>query len=719
MTYLKSTLCVLFFLLIGMLHASALDDIVIADFEGADYGDWKVFGKSFGNAPAKGTLPNQMPVTGFEGKGLVNSFKPDDQAIGRLCSPEFVIERPFITFLIGGGESKRSLCLNLRVNRNIVRTVTGTQRNQGGSEALHWGQWDVSDLAGQSATIEIVDQHDGGWGHITVDQIVQTDQPVLVTKKRTLTVNQRYLNLPVKTGAPKKWVRLLHNDKLVREFDIELCAKEPSFWVFLDLEAFRNETLTLTLDKVEKGESKDFDAITLSDSLIGGENMYQEKDRPQFHFSSKRGWLNDPNGLVYHKGEYHLFYQHNPYGWHWGNMTWGHAVSKDLVHWNELGDAIHPDELGTIFSGSAIIDAANTTGFKTGEEDPLVCIYTYAGDLTPWSKDQPFTQGLAYSNDRGRTFTVYEGNPVQGNIRGANRDPKVFWHEESEQWVIALYTDQSFIAFLTSPDLKSWELQSELKCFDECPELFSLPVDGDKNNQKWVLYGGKCDYYIGDFDGKKFTPETEVLHLNRGNCFYASQTYNNIPEQDGRRVLIGWGQVEFPGMPFNQMMDFPVVLTLRSTNEGIRMFAEPVEEISNLYAKEHRWMDETLKEDNNPLTELQGDLFDIEAELEVGKAKTIEFLIRGIPVSYDVATQTLTCQGMHAALPADDGRIHLRLLVDRASIEIFGNHGYVYMPMKARFDDKNKTLALSAKDGAAHIQTIALRELNSAWKTVE
>ena len=387
------------------------------------------------------------------------------------------------------------------------------------------------------------------------------------------------------------------------------------------------------------------------------------------------------------------------------------------MHWEELDDALHPDALGSIWSGSAIIDKNNTTGFKTGEEAPMVCIYTSAGGLSPWAKDKPFTQSLAYSNDRGRTFSLYEKNPVLENLKSYNRDPKVFWHEESNQWVIVLYMDAGVMGFFTSPDLKSWELQSELKCFDECPELFSLPIDGDKNNQKWVLYGGKCDYYIGEFDGKKFIPESEVLHLNRGNCFYASQTFNNIPEEDGRRIQITWGRNEFPGMPFNQMMDFPVVLTLRSTNEGIRMFAEPVEEIKNLYREEHRWMDKTLATDQNPLKNLQGDLFDIEAEIEVGKAKTIAFLVRGIPVSYDVATQTLACQGMRAALPASDGKIHLRLLVDRTSIEIFGNHGYVYMPMKARFDDTNKTPTLSTRDGESQIQSLAVRELNSAWKT--
>ena len=265
-----------------MFSAAALDDIVIAEFEGNDYGEWKAFGKAFGNAPARGSFPGQMSVTGFNGKGLVNSCNPDSEAIGRLCSPKFIIKRPFIVFLVGGGEHKKHLCVNLYVNRRIVRTATGFHKHEGGTEELHWQQWDVSDLQGQSAKIEILDQHTGRWGHIAVDHIVQTENAVLENKTRELKVTKRYLNMPVKTGTPKKWMRLLQNGKLIREFDIELCADDPSFWAFMDMEQFQGENLTVTLEGVERGETKDFDAITLSDTIIGGENMYQETERPQF-----------------------------------------------------------------------------------------------------------------------------------------------------------------------------------------------------------------------------------------------------------------------------------------------------------------------------------------------------------------------------------------------------------------------------------------------------
>ena len=184
--------------------------------------------------------------------------------------------------------------------------------------------------------------------------------------------------------------------------------------------------------------------------------LYQESLRPQFHFTSRTNWLNDPNGLVFYKGEYHLFFQHNPLGINWGNMTWGHAVSSDLLHWRQLDDAIAPDRLGTIFSGSAVIDWNNTAGLQTGTEKPLIAIFTSAGGTSTESNKQPFTQSIAASNDRGRTFRKYDHNPVLGHIIGGNRDPKVIWHAASKKWVMALYLDGDQYALFSSTDLKNW-----------------------------------------------------------------------------------------------------------------------------------------------------------------------------------------------------------------------------------------------------------------------
>ncbi|MHC4699955.1 MAG: DUF4980 domain-containing protein, partial [Planctomycetota bacterium] len=323
----------------------AQDDILIADFEGADYGDWKATGEAFGPGPARGTLPNQMNVTGFEGRKLANSFHKGDKSKGTLTSPAFEIERRYINFLIGGGKHPGQTCVNLLIDGKAVRTATGPNDRPGGSEELAWHSWDVSQLRGRSVQIQIVDNKTGGWGHINVDQITQSNNKVEVIedKTRQFVLQKKYLNFPVKNGARKRYIHLIVDGKVVREFDIEMAGDDPDFWVFLEVGEFRGKKATVRIDKYDPARTKGFDAIYQDDTYIGEQDVYREKLRPQFHFTSKRGWNNDSNGMVYYDGEYHLFYQHNPYGWNWGNMTWGHAVSTDMIHWTELGDAIHPD----------------------------------------------------------------------------------------------------------------------------------------------------------------------------------------------------------------------------------------------------------------------------------------------------------------------------------------------------------------------------------------
>ena len=704
-------------LLIFLSSCAVQKDILISDFEGDDYGDWKATGEAFGPGPARGTLPDQMDVSGFEGEGLVNSYFEGDGTTGTLTSPLFQIERKYINFLLGGGDHPGETCINLLIDDKVARTATGPNDRPGGTERLDWHCWDVSDLLGKTAQIQILDKHTGGWGHINIDHIVQSDRKVAAEESRELTLRlrRRYLNLPVKNDAPKRLMSVIIDDKKVREFDIELADEEPDFWVFLDVSPFKGKKATIRVNTLGR-KSKALKSITQSNKIKGAENLYKEKIRPQFHFSSRRGWNNDSNGLVYYKGEYHLFYQHNPYGWKWGNMTWGHAISKDLVHWTELPDAIHLDELGTIFSGSAVVDVNNTAGFQTGDEEVIVCIYTSAGGTSAMSEGQPFTQSIAYSNDRGRTWTKYENNPVLGHVIGSNRDPKVIWHEPIEQWAMVLYLADSVMAFYTSKDLKEWEYHSRLKSFHECPELFELPVDGDINNKKWILYGASGHYFIGHFDGREFKKESDSIPFNRGNCFYASQTFNNIPQEDGRRIQIAWGQVAMPDMPFNQMMLFPVELTLHKTEEGIRMFAEPIKEIETIHGKKYAWANETLKPGDNPLSELTGDLFHIRAEFEPGDAAEFGFVIRGIPVVYNVNEQKLTCRNRTAALKPANGKIRLELLVDRTSIEIFANAGKVYMPIGVIPADDDKSLQVFTKGGNTKIDSLEVYQLRSAWK---
>jgi fructan beta-fructosidase len=529
--------------------------------------------------------------------------------------------------------------------------------------------------------------------------------PIADSATREIRVEKRYLNLPVKNGAAKRRLSVSVDGQTVREFDIELADAQPDWWAFMDLAPFQGKHALLKLDKPDSAALK---SIEQSDAIKGAGNLYGEKLRPQFHFSSRRGWNNDPNGLVFYKGEYHLFYQHNPYGWDWGNMHWGHAVSPDLVHWTELPIALYPDLHGTMFSGSAVVDWDNTAGFQTGGEKAMVCIFAAAGN--------PFTQGIAFSNDRGRSWTKYEKNPVLANIIGSNRDPKVFWFAPEKKWIMALFLDKNDYALFSSPDLKNWARMSDVTIpgTSECPEFFEIAVDGNSQKTRWIFYGGNGRYLIGNFDGKSFTPESGPHTLQRGNAWYASQTFNDIPPQDGRRILIPWGQMATPGMPFNQMMGIPVELTLRTTDDGLRLCANPVKELTLLRANSYHVKPQKL--DQNPLVGIYGELFDITAELTPGDATEIALQVRGVAVSYDARKQELTCQGTKAPLKPISGKIRLRLLVDRTSIDIFGNDGRLYMPMGVIVPPDNHSLEIHAEGGSAGINLLEVDELNSAWR---
>jgi fructan beta-fructosidase len=683
-------------------------DILIADFEGDTYGAWRTTGQAFGPGPAKGTLPGQMPVSGYQGKGLVNSFYGGDASTGTLTSPPLTVQRKYVNFLIGGGKHPGETCINLLVDGKVVRTATGPNDRPGGSEQLDWHTWDVSDLAGKKVVIEIVDRHSGGWGHINIDHIVQSDRraaPSPEDLRRQITVLQPYLLLPVKNKARRRHMRFTVQGKIVREFEIKLAEAEPDFWVFSDVAAFKGKQLRIDVDSLTV-ESKGLASIRQSATVPEADNLYKEKLRPQFHFSSRRGWNNDPNGLVYFRGEYHLFYQHNPYGWDWGNMHWGHALSKDLVHWRELPIALYPRRFGDwVFSGSAAVDWHNTSGFGVGPEPPLVAAFTSTGR----------GECIAFSNDKGRTFTEYQDNPV---VKHQGRDPKILWYTPGRHWVMAVYDEhqgKQWIAFYTSPNLKDWAYQSRIEGFYECPELFELPVDGDSGKKKWVIHAADGNYALGTFDGKRFTKESGKHRGNYGNCLYAAQTFSDIPKEDGRRIQIGWGRISTPGMPFNQMMLFPCELTLGTTQDGLRLFARPVREIASLHAGQHQWRNHLLREKDNPLATLKGELFEIRAEFAVDRSDTFGFVLRGIPVIYDVRKQQVSSGGNTALLKPVDGKLRLQILVDRTSIEIYGNDGRIYMPIGIIPADANRSLEVFTRGGPTRVHSLDVYPLRSAW----
>jgi fructan beta-fructosidase len=527
--------------------------------------------------------------------------------------------------------------------------------------------------------------------------------------ERTFKVEKRYINIPIENSLERQRVQFKVDGQVHTYNDIRIAKERVDYWTFVDVSAYKGKTFSLEFSELVPGIKK----IYQSDEIAGADSLYLETNRPQIHFSTRRGWNNDANGLVWHDGEYHLFYQHNPYDINWGNMHWGHAVSTDLLHWEELPDVLHPDEHGTMFSGSALVDYRNTSGFQTGEEKVIVAAYT----ANHWPERE--VQCIAYSNDRARTFTKFDGNPVIESKERWNsietRDPKVFWHEESEKWVMVLF-EQDGHSIYNSDDLKSWSYQSHNGGFWECPELFELAVDGNPNHKKWVMYGVMGTYMIGRFDGQKFIPETGKLRYYEGRMA-AAQTFNNIPASDGRCIQIGWGRITHPGMPFNQMMAFPTQLTLRSTRNGTRLFSEPVREIAGLHQKSHQWSNLGLEEANEVLKAVEGDLFHIKMKVEITNRFDFRFLKGGNTIASYTFNDNQLNGRFYEGDNVEDMTIWLELLIDRTSVEIFADHGKFSLIEQLPEPENDKGFEFRANGfmGEILIRQLEVHELKSIW----
>lgn len=431
--------------------------------------------------------------------------------------------------------------------------------------------------------------------------------------------------------------------------------------------------------------------------------------RPEYHFTPPSNWMNDPNGLVFFDGEYHLFYQYHPHSTVWGPMHWGHAVSTDLVHWQHLPIALYPDEQGMIFSGSAVVDVNNTAGFG---KNALVAIFTY-------NKDYKESQSLAYSTDRGRTWTKYADNPVIPHPAPMRdfRDPKVFWYED--HWVMALAAGDT-ILFFTSPDLKHWEQSGSFGSgfgsttgVWEMPDLFKLPL-GKDGESRWVLIvgvgnggpagGSGTQYFIGCFNGKKFISENHrdtILWTDHGSDYYAPQSWSNEP--DGRRIMLGWMSNwqyarEVPSNGWRGMFSVPRELSLAVTADGIRLVHKPVPELEALRVKGQHWQNQTMQPGENLLAGLTGDVFEIIVEFQdhpavnsfglhmrqsAEECTAIGYNSRSHEVFIDRTRsgQSAFKEGfaaIHSAiLEPQNGIVRLHIFVDRCSVEVFANDGMI------------------------------------------
>lgn len=488
------------------------------------------------------------------------------------------------------------------------------------------------------------------------------------------------------------------------------------------------------------------------------DSAYQQPYRLSYHFSPKVNWMNDPNGLVYYEGEYHLFFQYNPKGTKWGNMHWGHAVSKDLVYWEELPIAIEMDQDGTmIYSGSAVVDH-NTSGLCEGDSC-IVAIYT--ADLSPLEN-----QDIAVSNDQGRTFQKFEGNPVLDQEMKDFRDPKVFWYEEAEKWVMAIALPiERKIQFYSSENLKEWDFLSDFGPVGdttgiwECPDLFPLSV-ANTGETKWVLLvsfneeegdGSDMQYFVGNFDGQTFTndnPSDLILAVDDGPDYYAAVTWNNAP--DDQRLSIGWFSnwkygADIPTSTWRSSQSIVRELSLNEFPEGIRLVQRPTANMEKLrYAHQH--FDNIIlgEQSNGNDAIVSGSALEIvaefayEADSDTGLSEVTEFgilIFKGdgqeTTIGYDVASQLLFVDrknsgevSFHEAfpgravtlMPTENNRVKMHLFIDKSSVEVFGNNGYKTISSRIFPEETKDQIELYAIGGEVTLLSLDVWKLKSIWE---
>jgi len=480
--------------------------------------------------------------------------------------------------------------------------------------------------------------------------------------------------------------------------------------------------------------------------LVGswGFAAQNEPLRPQLHFTPAKNFMNDPNGLVFFEGEYHLFYQHNPFGDLWGHMSWGHAVSPDMLRWRHLPVALREEGGVMIFSGSAVVDREDRSGL-CGGSPCLVAVYT-------GHTSERQNQNLASSRDRGRTFVKYPGNPVLDLGRKDFRDPKVFWHAETRRFImVAVLPDEHKVRFFGSPDLKRWEALSDFGPAGatggvwECPDLFALPVEGEANVVRWVLdvdlnpggiAGGSAgQYFVGTFDGTRFTsdePPAKTLWADYGKDFYASLSFSDLPESDGRRIWMGWMgnwlyANEEPTSPWRGVLSVPRSLSLRRLPEGLRLVQAPIAELDRLRRSvEPRLVsresplpgsaDIALELVNGPWSEAGLRLSnDAGEEVVVGVARDpLEVFVdrrRSRRASFHEAYS-----GRHAGpVRWRDDRVRLRVLFDRTTLEVFANDGETVVSERVYPTQPLARLEVLGA-GSAIPGPVRLHELRSVWR---
>lgn len=527
----------------------------------------------------------------------------------------------------------------------------------------------------------------------------------------SLDVTEDYLLLPIQDDAPEGKICIVKdNEQKGTLMNVRLARERVDSYVPFELSAYKGQHISIDIQGVP-ANALCWKELKMSDSF---DMTNKEMFRPVYHHTPVYGWMNDPNGMFYKDGVYHLYFQYNPYGSVWGNMHWGHSTSTDLMHWNFEGCAIVPDAWGAIFSGSCVVDHNNTAGFGKGA---VVAFYTSA-KATPWGDVQ--SQSMAYSLDNGKTFTKYEGNPILTSSEKDFRDPKVFWYAPGKHWVMMLAVGQHMEIY-SSVNLKEWKKESEFGAMQgahggvwECPDLVEIPVEGTRE-KKWVLicnlnpggpFGGSAaQYFVGSFDGKKFVNEspTQTKWMDWGKDNYATVTWNNAP--DGRCIALGWMSNwqyanNVPTRQYRSANTLARDLTLYREGQELYLKSTPSVEVKKARGKKVSIPSFKVSEKHemvNLFEEKQG-AYEVEIVIQNAGASKIAFCLlndKGEKVSmyYDLNRKQFVMDRSESGkvdfskdFPAVtvapvnvDKELTLRLFVDRSSIEAFGEDGKFVM----------------------------------------
>jgi len=492
-------------------------------------------------------------------------------------------------------------------------------------------------------------------------------------------ITKPYLWFPVDMGNPEVKLHFYVNGLKFQEADVQL--GEADMYFSMDVSKYLGQEIEIRSDAEEK-----LQGIFCKDEKVPCDYAF----RPQLHFTTERGWINDPNGLVYADGVYHMFYQWNPYGVIWGNMHWGHAVSKDLITWEHQSAALAPDEYGTMFSGCGFQDKKNAAGYG---KDALLFFYTSAGGTNQWSAEEgnKHVQRLAASVDSCRTLE--KKGTVLEHIIGGNRDPKVFYHGESNAYVMVLYLDESEFAIFRSLDLHYWEesRRFSVEGMWECPDLFELPVE-NTGEKKWVFWSADGYYVVGAFDGYRFVPESGRQSAYSTRLPYAAQTYSGV---EGRVISVAWLRTGNNQGGFRGMMAVPAELSLVKINGKYKMKFCPVRELDN-YVKpqEILWDEETSLE--IPLNNT-AQVLDFRFKKNSGCAKITAGAVSSC-VNFDAGTLTLENKKQDenpVVIPFDkEKEFRLKMIIDAGIMEFFGSGGTVYAAVEAEEDILQKTIKI-------------------------